>query len=315
MEPAERFDDSPTNPYSKDIAELIRAVQERLAQHDHQAVRTLMDAFHEMVRRDIELKRETMNSRIVALKTQSHSPDALLEVHRIIEEYFDTAAQRIFWSLPTPSRSEELFADFLERQKHADSDRWADVAATMGDDTVERILRGRVAHWMLVIRALVRDLRSDHPSMGVRPSTEGVPTAQRAISSGVEPAIAAEPPINPPLLPTKWSDLELRFISEERVIASAGMATENLNYAELGFEDKRSHKPTLAWGVLKKLAESGGTLKVGDGAWSNTERRIQEIRKTLRKRYRLEADPLPYVRREGYRTEFRIICNPFSYES
>jgi hypothetical protein len=132
--------------------------------------------------------------------------------------------------------------------------------------------------------------------------------------SGIATVTTPQPQISSTLLLASWSDLEVRFVSEERVRVSVGTTIENLNYAEMGFEDRRSHKPTLAWDVLKALAENLGTLKVSERAWSKTERRIQEIRKILRDRYRLKGDPLPYVDSEGYRAEFRILCNA-SYDA
>ena len=113
-----------------------------------------------------------------------------------------------------------------------------------------------------------------------------------------------------------WDEIEIRFLSDERlqVISKDGRPT--LNYAEFGFEDGRSEKPNMAWETLRSIAEGGGViLPAGNGPdRAALEKRIQEIRRRLRDRFGIDEDPLPFTKGEGYRARFKIECGP-SYNS
>jgi hypothetical protein len=107
---------------------------------------------------------------------------------------------------------------------------------------------------------------------------------------------------------SSWEEIEIRFLSEERVQIIAGSETTTLNYAEFGFEDGRSEKPNLAWIALRSLATLGGTISQPNSGqdWSSVEKRMQEIRKVLRTHFSLSDDPLPFVEDVGYRACFKI---------
>ncbi len=130
-----------------------------------------------------------------------------------------------------------------------------------------------------------------------------------------------------------WSEIEILFVSEFTVqITRKGERAEPQNYTELGFDDRRTGKPDLNWETFRLLAQSAGTIRSGlDGPrakkqrqgthgaevvvevqgrkWKNLEKRIQRIRKVLRKRFKISADPIPYVKGTGYQTSFKIGCN------
>jgi hypothetical protein len=65
--------------------------------------------------------------------------------------------------------------------------------------------------------------------------------------------------------------------------------------------------------TLRVLAELGGiikdTAKMG-GTWPKVEKRMQEIRKALRKHFGIAADPIPFVAGTGYQARFKICCSP-----
>jgi hypothetical protein len=110
-----------------------------------------------------------------------------------------------------------------------------------------------------------------------------------------------------------WDTIEISFLSEERVQIRNGATTETRNYTEFGFEDRRSGKPNLAWKTLLALAAERGMLqnaaKTGQ-EWLEVEKRIQEIRKVLRKHFLISADPIPLVEGTGYQALFKISCRP-----
>jgi hypothetical protein len=110
-----------------------------------------------------------------------------------------------------------------------------------------------------------------------------------------------------------WDTIEISFLSDERVQIRNGTNSETRNYAEFGFADGRSKKAKQAWETLRALAEQGGTIR--DAAktgrtWPKVEKRMQEIRKVLRKHFRISADPIPFVEGTGYQARFKIGCRP-----
>src|ERR1019366_3330445 len=111
-----------------------------------------------------------------------------------------------------------------------------------------------------------------------------------------------------------WDAIEISFLSDERVQIRNGANRETLNYAEFGFQDARNGKPNRAWEALRVLAAQRGII--GDaatvGKWPEFEKRVQEIRKVLRKHFGISADPIPFVEVEGtgYQVLFKISCSP-----
>jgi len=110
--------------------------------------------------------------------------------------------------------------------------------------------------------------------------------------------------------PTSWAEVEICFLSDDRVQLTAGKHTETLNYADFGFADGRSQRPNLAWVILRALAVSGGTIGRPPDAkgWPSVEKRMQKLRKMFRARFKLDDDPLPFVEGVGYRAQFKICC-------
>jgi hypothetical protein len=114
-----------------------------------------------------------------------------------------------------------------------------------------------------------------------------------------------------PLL-QNWRDLTIRFVSDKRLqFHIAGRPAEALNYAELGFEDRRSGKPTHVWQTFVRIAELDGILRLEDLPRRRlmrpqVEKHIQKIRAKLREQFpNVGGDPIPW-RREGYCAEFRV---------
>jgi hypothetical protein len=121
----------------------------------------------------------------------------------------------------------------------------------------------------------------------------------------------------------KWEDIEISFLSDERVQITMGAQSETRNYAEMGFASKQNGTPVLAWTTLRTMAQAGGVIKIAadSGMWAVVEKRMQEIRKVLRRQFGLTDDPLPHIKKTrrnpeefGYRTRFKLACRP-SYKS
>ena len=136
------------------------------------------------------------------------------------------------------------------------------------------------------------------------------------------PGCAAQGAAKPAAQARDWGDIEISFLSDERVEITVGIHTETHNYAEMGFASKLNGKPVLAWETLRAMAQAGGcTMVAANGRkWAEVEKRMQEIRKVLRQRFGLSADPLPFTRKTrrdsdgGYRTKFKLGCGP-SFQS
>lgn len=113
-----------------------------------------------------------------------------------------------------------------------------------------------------------------------------------------------------------WEEIDIVFLSDERIHISAPNIDETRNYAELGFCDKRSEKPNVGWGILRALARTGGTIPQlkGDPKWPATEKQIERLRSTLREHFGLADDPLLLEKGTGYRSRFKIRCG-LSFES
>jgi hypothetical protein len=113
-----------------------------------------------------------------------------------------------------------------------------------------------------------------------------------------------------------WNSIEIVFLSDHSVQIRNGTEAKPLNYAEFGFVDRRNGNPNRAWGMLRTLAKERGVIRdhrSSGQAWPEIEKRIQEIRKTLREYFDLSADttdPIPYVAGTGYQARFKIGCGP-----
>jgi hypothetical protein len=110
-----------------------------------------------------------------------------------------------------------------------------------------------------------------------------------------------------------WEQIAISFLSDERVQIHIGKKYETLNYAEFGFGNHRTNNPTKAWQILRKLAQLRGVIKDGSEAsvhWPKVEKRVQEIRRVLRKHFAISSDPLPFVENLGYKARFKIGCGP-----
>jgi hypothetical protein len=108
-----------------------------------------------------------------------------------------------------------------------------------------------------------------------------------------------------------WRDIEISFFNEHEVKITVRQTTEIRDFGVLGMANKRNGKPKLAWETLHALARNNGLIErspEGIHHWTTLEKRMQEIRAWLRKRFGISSDPIPYVRKTGYRAQFKISC-------
>lgn len=109
-----------------------------------------------------------------------------------------------------------------------------------------------------------------------------------------------------------WEDIEIAFISDERVQVQAGKDLQTYNYAEMGFEDKRTGNPNQEWALLGELAKQRGEIAHGSRNGKDfvaREKRMERMRKRLRDQFKIASDPI--LRDEtGYRCRFKIRLAP-----
>ena len=128
-----------------------------------------------------------------------------------------------------------------------------------------------------------------------------------------ESAIAQNGDKVPESSPVSWSEIEIAFLSDERVGICRGADTnrETLNYSELGFEDRRSGKPNRAWVTLREIARQRGAMLQPSAGKDRAmiQKRIEEIRQKLRGHFGIQADPIPF-NGNRYQVSFKIDCRP-----
>jgi hypothetical protein len=112
----------------------------------------------------------------------------------------------------------------------------------------------------------------------------------------------------------RWEDIEIRFISDERVqIFVCNAPRDSKNFAEMGFEDRRGPggKPNRAWHLLRTLSERDGVIPAtAISGQQNMQKRAQTIRHQLCRHFHILENPLPFVEGVGYRTRFKITRSP-----
>lgn len=118
---------------------------------------------------------------------------------------------------------------------------------------------------------------------------ESLQVSQAWLSFLGELADEAAPPSRPTPPSEKkagfsWSDLAISLVSEERGEIILRGDRSNRNYAEMGFEDRRTGAPSKAWSMLLLMAKDGEVLvREHPGHRHTVEKRIQEIRVRIRR--------------------------------
>jgi hypothetical protein len=115
-----------------------------------------------------------------------------------------------------------------------------------------------------------------------------------------------------------WGDIEIIFLSDERIQIKIGPHLDTKNYAEMGFGSKKNGTPLAAWVTLRELARSDGALRLAADSrgWTRVEKRIQEIGKVFRSHFGLPESPFTFTRKTrqkpddfGYYAKFAIRCH------
>jgi hypothetical protein len=111
----------------------------------------------------------------------------------------------------------------------------------------------------------------------------------------------------------RWEEVTIRVLSDHSVqVGIAGVWESSKTFTELGFEDRRTQIPNSAWMLLQELAQHDGVISKPPSSkgWRKVEKQIQALRKQLRNTLHIAGDPLPFIKKTGYRASFRIECHP-----
>ncbi len=107
-----------------------------------------------------------------------------------------------------------------------------------------------------------------------------------------------------------WSDVNIRFLSDHRIQVTVLERSKAFNYAEAGFENRKTQNPNLAWNLLLQFARRNGRMERPQGKRSDLtrmEKDVQAIRKRFKELFKIQDDPfLPYRQEKCYQTIFKI---------
>jgi hypothetical protein len=167
------------------------------------------------------------------------------------------------------------------------------------ESTIKGAIDDRIRHYQGL--AIARLPAAERPADPGKARTD---TQDGAGNTASDPGATTQPNL------LTWQDIEIRFLSDDRVQIITNGNPESYNYAELGFEDRRRGTASLAWQTLLFLAHNDGEIdldSIRGRERAKVEKRVEEIRKKLRRHFLIDQDPVPFLRGIGYKTAFRIV--------
>jgi len=110
---------------------------------------------------------------------------------------------------------------------------------------------------------------------------------------------------------TRWSDIKIQFRDGFTVTVWAGEESGRYNYTQMGMANKRNGEATKQWTLLLDFAENRGEIDKNspkETPYHFLKKRKQELSRCLREFFRLDEDPIEWVKDEKcYRCRFRIL--------
>lgn len=109
---------------------------------------------------------------------------------------------------------------------------------------------------------------------------------------------------------TTWKNIIIQFTDSNYVNIQVAGHSHPTGYADMGFVDKRTSKPTIQWGLLSLLAKGGGELPNSSSDVDDSYKKHKQILSDKLKDYfNLESDPFePY--KSGYKTKITLVPPP-----
>ena len=108
---------------------------------------------------------------------------------------------------------------------------------------------------------------------------------------------------------TRWSDIKIQFRNGHTVTIWAGGQSGRYTYYQMGMYSKKNGDRTVQWKLLEAFANSRGEIDWSSPfATDKLKKQKQELSRRLREFFRLDEDPIEWVKGEKcYRCRFRIL--------
>ena len=111
------------------------------------------------------------------------------------------------------------------------------------------------------------------------------------------------------LLPsgTGWENLIFDFMADQVLNVRFGRDTRRFEPEDLGMKSKKDGKPTVAWVMLRSMAETGGTLSWHQPDTKDIKKQKQTLSSQLRKAFGISAMPIVWRPRSStYEARFVV---------
>ena len=108
---------------------------------------------------------------------------------------------------------------------------------------------------------------------------------------------------------TTWSQIKIQFRDGHTVTIWAGDQSGRYTYTQMGMASRKNGNPTEQWKLLEGFANSRGQIDWHSRyASDKLKKQKQELSKHLREFFRLDDDPIEWVKdTKTYRCKFRIL--------
>ena len=107
-----------------------------------------------------------------------------------------------------------------------------------------------------------------------------------------------------------WSDVSIRFIDGHTVSVQVKSEQGVFNYTQMGMANRKNGDRTKQWKLLEGFADARGEIDwYGRYTALNVKKQKQELSKRLREFFRIDEDPIEWVKDNSgyYRCKFRIL--------
>jgi hypothetical protein len=109
---------------------------------------------------------------------------------------------------------------------------------------------------------------------------------------------------------TQWHEVKITLLDAENVSIKIKNNVVKKHYAEMGFKDNRTSKPSKLWSCFKGLLLSNGEItNYQKTKKAVIEKNISDLRRMLKRYFAIKDDPIPYKKTKastGYKTVFLI---------
>ena len=107
-----------------------------------------------------------------------------------------------------------------------------------------------------------------------------------------------------------WGGIKIKFVDGHTVSIHTKKSHGRYNYTQMGMANTRNGNPTVHWTLLRDFAENRGVIDNSspkDTPFHHMPKRKQDLSKKLRQFFRLDDDPIEYLKEEGcYKCHFDI---------